>query len=474
MAWLSVRPYTFHRDWNDIEKTEGKFTSTNYGAAEEEIPYDLTHRVEWAPPVANGALGNPLDPYQEYTMVKNMGTDPVLLYHNTNANWPNPPFSRVILPGCFIEVVDLDTITQPRIWVDSALYSSPMECEVLQIGYQAWEPEEPDEFCDAWAVGHYLQDGCMTKHYPELGIWANVANPISDAEHWLADVAGVAEDDYWAVGYSRSGDPLAPSDGIFAFWNGAAWSECDVQDDPPMYGDWGFTTAEYYAVGGAPFPGGTGEVWLWNGTFWAETWFYADEFDTTLYCVHGDNNTNIFVAGANELIGWYNGAAWAVDWLNYEGFTWYGTATVSAARSWVCGGTAPWLGFPGGVGTIYRRLAPGIWSPALDPINMINPPTLRAMWAFGADEAWAVGDSGTLLHWTGGPNWEPTADPYEGAFDYRGVFGCWPWGVWAIGMDEATGNNVIIFWDGMMWVPVHGPNLAEGELLGLKGVRVTP
>ncbi|MHA2064291.1 MAG: hypothetical protein ACXABY_07920, partial [Candidatus Thorarchaeota archaeon] len=171
MAWLAVRPYTFHRDWNDIDKFEGRFVNYSYNVDDlvQNTDYDLTHRVEWAPSVANGTLGAPLDPYQNYTMVKNMGTDPVYLYHNVWSNWPNDPINIVILPGHWIEVVDLDTTTQPRIWVDSALYSSPMECEILQVGYQSWEEEEPEEYCDMWAVGHVGGAGAGFKHYPEAG-----------------------------------------------------------------------------------------------------------------------------------------------------------------------------------------------------------------------------------------------------------------------------------------------------------------
>ena len=471
MAILRVRPETKHRDREDVRKTHGKFSTYHYEAGEEEIEYDLTHRVEWAPFVANGTLGNPLDPYQEYTMVKNYGTVPVLLYHNTISNFPNPAFSRVILPGHWIEVVDLDTNTQPRIWVDSALYSSPAECEVLQVGYQYWEEEEPEEFCDLWAVGHIMGDGVLTKHYPELGVWANVANPITDVDHWLADVAGVDDDYYWAVGYVL--DQGTPAAGLFAFWNGAVWAEVDPETQPPLYGVWGFAADDFWAVGG-PF-GGDGEIWHWNDIAWTQNCVPEPEYGNTYYCVHGDTPTNVFAGGTNESIVVYGGAGWVVDWGNPESeITWYGTWTSPLATSWVCGGTAPWIGTPGPMGAIYQRVGVGNWVPNL--IEIPEPPTLRAMWGFNDQDIWCVGDYQTILYWNGGPMWmqvpsPPELEEYE--IHYRGVFGCWPWAVWAIGTDEFTGNNVIIFWNGAAWTVVHGPNLAEGDLLGLKGVWVT-
>jgi hypothetical protein len=66
MAWLNVRPYVYNRDWNDKDKAEGRFDAYSYNV-ESGVDFDLTHRVEWAPSVANGTLGAPLDPYQEYT-----------------------------------------------------------------------------------------------------------------------------------------------------------------------------------------------------------------------------------------------------------------------------------------------------------------------------------------------------------------------------------------------------------------------
>ena len=158
---------------------------------------------------------------------------------------------------------------------------------------------------------------------------------------------------------------------------------------------------------------------------------------------------------------------------DFDLFNFYGTWTSPTQTSLVCGGTAPWLGTPGGIGAIYRQVAPAVWLP--DPINLQEPPTLRAMWGFHDQDVWAVGDDKTILRWIGGPMWEPVAGPAEldpYTIHYRGVFGCWPWAVWAIGTDEITGNNVIIYWDGLTWTVDHGINLAEGDLLGLKGVWV--
>ena len=475
MAWLVVKPYTKHRDWNDVDKFEGRFVTMTY-VVDDGSPYDLTHRVEWAQPVATGNLGAPLDPYQEYTAIRNMGTDPVLLYHNTFSNWPNPAFSRVILPGHWIEVVDLDATTQPRLWVDSALYSSPMECEVLQIGYQYWEEQEPEEFCDMWAVGHDIDAGCTFKHYPEgAGIWATIASTITDEDHWLADVAGVAEDDYWAVGFET--DQSAPSAGLFAFWNGTIWTEVAAgeEDDPPQYGVWGFATDDYWSVGG--LAAANWEIWHWNGISWTQS-CVGDQDTRTLMCVHGNIPTHAYAAGLLGIIVEWDGLAWVTHPTGpeMEGWNYYGTWTSGTPNTWVCGGDAgafpnPWLSPSGGNGCIFTEVMPAIWQSYTLPAGC---PTLRAMWGFSDNDIWAVGDAGWILRFDGF-NWIRIPEPAElqEAFDYRGVFGCYPYSVWAIGTTKSD-DNVIIHWDGANWSVAHGPNIDEFDLYGLKGVEVVP
>jgi len=64
----------------------------------------------------------------------------------------------------------------------------------------------------------------------------------------------------------------------------------------------------------------------------------------------------------------------------------------------------------------------------------------------------------------------PEPDGLNGNYDYRGVFGCKPWAVWAVGTTGA-GTHVTIFWNGLTWEIDDGPTV-EGDLLGLKGVWV--
>ena len=363
----------------------------------------------------------------------------------------------------------MDTNTQPRIWVDSALYSSPAECEVLQVGYQDWSPDQPEFFCDKWAVGRETQTGGLTRHHPEATptLWATIPCPaLADPGEytlWLADVAGVAVDDYWAVGYTVD---VNPNGGVFAFWNDVAWAWTVINGEPPQYGVWGFASDDYYSVGG-PW-GGDGVVW--HGPPWVESCQPEQDGNRTLYCVHGHDPTLVWAAGMSGLVIFGNDlAGFTVDNSIISADHFYGVYSADLTHQWVCGGDLAWWGVSGGTGVVWHNTLMG-WVQDTVPVGT---KCLRAMWGFSTNDIWAVGDQGTIIHWDG-LTWSTVAEPDElgGNYDYRGVFGCRPWGVWAVGTTQA-GTHVTIFWNGFTWTVNDGPTV-EGELLGLKGVEVTP
>mgnify|MGYP006909287036 CR=1 FL=1 len=466
MAYLRRLTRTIHRDWDDIPKARANFEPTKYELTEQG-EYNLTHRVEWAELAANGPAGEPLEPYHLYLALKNYGPSPVLLYLNTMANDPNPDYEVNVLPGHWVEYMDLDPWTQPRIRVDPLLYSQRSECEVVQIGYPCWG-EEP-EWCDMWAVGHYASGGVGTKHHPMVGPWANIVNPIGRVGSWLADVAGTSPADYWAVGYDAE---YAPLTGILMHWDGVAWAEYIANEAPPFFGDWGFEINNYWAVGGDCDALGIGlqaEIWSFNGAWALHT---APAQESRLFRhVHGWDPTDVWAVGDDAIIYRFNGAAW-LPVTNQAQCNFYGVWGLDGNAAWACGGSAPWWGAPGGVGEIWRwdGLA---WAQEILPPDVV---TLRGIWGFTIDDIWAVGDLNTILHWDGA-NWGVVDDPPEihgiYTFDYRSVFGCWPNGVWAVGLTP-TWDNVIIRWDGASWVLDHGPNWDEMDLFGIKGVLAAP
>lgn len=70
---------------------------------------------------------------------------------------------------------------------------------------------------------------------------------------------------------------------------------------------------------------------------------------------------------------------------------------------------------------------------------------LAGVWGAGANDVWAVGEAGTILHWDGA-SWSPSASGTTVAL--RDVWGSGSDDVWAVGA------GVLLHWDGKAWVTV--------------------
>jgi hypothetical protein len=80
---------------------------------------------------------------------------------------------------------------------------------------------------------------------------------------------------------------------------------------------------------------------------------------------------------------------------------------------------------------------------------------LRDVWSLGPCDAWAVGKSGTVLHWNG-QAWAPVASGTSA--DLTSVWGAAPDDVWA------GGDDGLLHWDGTSWSAVTGidlPNITD-------------
>jgi hypothetical protein len=70
---------------------------------------------------------------------------------------------------------------------------------------------------------------------------------------------------------------------------------------------------------------------------------------------------------------------------------------------------------------------------------------LDAVWGAAADDVWAVGAAGTILHWNGAA-WSPSASGTT--TELEDVWGSGPADVWAVGA------GVVLHWDGQTWSKV--------------------
>src|SRR5258708_35212131 len=76
-----------------------------------------------------------------------------------------------------------------------------------------------------------------------------------------------------------------------------------------------------------------------------------------------------------------------------------------------------------------------------------------ALWGSAADDVWAVGDAGAILHWNGHP-WTGTSG--QPKVNYAAIWGRRANDVWVAGsldFREAT----VLHWDGATWSDTHCP-----------------
>lgn len=438
------------RDFNDMVKYPGRFNSLEFDDTE-----GVIHKIIYADVTPVN-----LEPVDQYLVVKNMSTQNVTLTFNTLFNfWINPgtELDVTILPGQIVQFTDLDYTHTPTLTSASAA-----ECEVILIGFPEWDDFEPGFYCDVWAVGKDAGEPNtlpLTVHHDSAGNWTKYINTLPE-DSWLHDVAGIAANDYWAVGEQATG-------GLFAAWYGSDWNEGSVFEDNPQYGVWGFAHDDYWSVGGVE--GLTsGEIWHWNGSQWLDT-FSPDQESRCFFHVHGIAPDDCWAVGEAGMVYHWDG----ISWTEWQGgsfpatlFDLYGVWQLDADNLWVCGGNTDWIS-PGGVGgLIYHLHVPTdtwtLWNPSVLP-------TMHGLWGFGANDIYCVGNSNTVLHWDG-TVWTPMLVPTDEDFQYRGVFGCYPWNVWAVGHDGQA-LVAITQWDTVSWT-IDWIDYDTDLLFGIKGVPV--
>ncbi|MBX7196747.1 MAG: hypothetical protein K1X94_32140 [Sandaracinaceae bacterium] len=320
----------------------------------------------------------------------------------------------------------------------------------------------------------------------------------------LSGVWGAAADDVWAVGTL----------GTILHFDGATWSAVPSGTTTGLNAVWGSGADDVWAVGGESFwtftDEGTGVLLHWDGTRWSTTM----PGSRGLFGVWGTSASDVWAVGHDTILH-YDGATWtrqptdmpyalysvyaaAPDdvwavgdyWpvLHYDGSTWtaapdglrgigatgavWGTGADDVWTSSLIRGRSHWDGnawsTPGstgvvafggtgaddvwGVGGGITHFDGSAWSGSPSPTEA----PLRAVWASARDDAWAVGDAGTILHFDGTTwtRWAPIAPNVR----FEGVWASAVDDVWAVGWEQrvASGGTyedygVIYRGDGVGW-----------------------
>ncbi len=119
----------------------------------------------------------------------------------------------------------------------------------------------------------------------------------------------------------------------------------------------------------------------------------------------------------------------------------------------------------GQAGTSLGLLNGSFWMPVTSGVSS----DLRDVWGASADDVWAVGASGTLLHWRGS-SWTLVPNGPDGGIpnELRGVWGSSAHDVWAVGAGGA-----IVHYDGAIWSIVQsGQSYSLNDVWGRSGTDV--
>ncbi|AKV04285.1 hypothetical protein AKJ09_10948 [Labilithrix luteola] len=286
--------------------------------------------------------------------------------------------------------------------------------------------------------------------------WCPVDTKITDERIGLSAVWGSSANDVWVVG----------SGGTALHWDGATWATTSVGSLYSLYAVWGSGPNDVWAVS---TPGAlyhtTGFV---DGTAqWSRVTDIADGGVDTLSlgkvarAVWGTSASDVWIGGdafsrkgSSTLWGGFRTSA-PDGGASDAGIAWTSISNNHITSIWGSGPEDIWIVGPGSRGVQYGgssaahtdgTLADGgvpVWT-AFDTQSAY---VLHAVWGSGAGDVWAVGERGSIRHFTGGATrWSIAPSPTTSTL--RSVWGSSPSDVWIVG-DEGT----LLHYDGTTWAP---------------------
>jgi len=218
--------------------------------------------------------------------------------------------------------------------------------------------------------------------------------------------------------YFGSSDYDSSYDMKIVHYNGSTWSYMSSETPDDLYGVWGSSASDVFAVG--PY----GTILHYNGSIWSSM---SSGTTDRLNGVWGSSASDIFVVGANGTILHYNGSDWTAMTSGTTDSL-YGVWGSSASDIFVVGANGTILYYNG-----------SIWS------SMSSGTTdwLNGVWGSSASDVFAVGDTGTILHYNGS-TWSSMS---PGTTDWlNGVWGSSASDVFAVGA-----YGTILYYNGSIW-----------------------
>ncbi len=260
---------------------------------------------------------------------------------------------------------------------------------------------------DGWAVG----DGGSILHWDGV-TWSSVASGVTGE---LTGIWGGGPADVWAV--SASVDLLYGTQGC-VHWDGTAWSTVATgQVRRPLLGVW--------SAGSAPVTSGSFD----------DVWAVGDLLHTTTDSTFNLARGEAFFSSAG---GYFQLSPWS--WP----VTGWNAPPVGLLGVWGSAANDVWAVGYGGLILHWDGIA---WS----SVASGTPYALHGIWGSGASDVWAVGYGGAIVHWNG-TRWSTVASGTTDALE--AVSGSGPDDVWAVGASQVgkwPSFGAILHWNGVTW-----------------------
>ena len=286
------------------------------------------------------------------------------------------------------------------------------------VAWSTVSTEGDDGYSDLWTAGS--TDVWATRPVFNLN---TTTPPESFVRRWdgstwstlgedAAAVWGSSSDDVWAVG----------TNGHALHWDGSSVVAEPTGTDVKLQDVWGVSADDVWIVGK------DATILRWNGTQLVSV---PAPVSGNLFHVRGSSASDVWVG---ETASYGSDALW-----NWDGNSWVLTDFEGVlGELWAFSPTDVWV-----AGDPMQHFDGASWS---GTASTVTQSTLTDVWVNGQDDVWAVGSSGSVLHWDG-DSW--TQEPSVSGGDWNALGGTTSDDVWGVGADGA-----VVHWNGVQWSPV--------------------
>lgn len=248
---------------------------------------------------------------------------------------------------------------------------------------------------------------------------------------WTRIDTGVGRGSLWWVQGVGAHVFMVGSDGLVLRHNpatGATERMTTPASTPTLFGVWGASANDVWAVGGDINGSSGGALWHFDGTAWsAQTAPGGLNANTVWYKVNGSAANDVTVCGSNGAMIHWNGTAWSQQAVPEGGrgplFTVYGRGN----QRYAVGGNVS--------GIILESENAGAWR----AVPVETAPRLSGVYVPAEGSPLAVGNSGALYQRRSG-SWRQVARAPRTQLDFHAVWVDPTGAVWAVGGDLQTSS----------------------------------